>query len=248
MRNRNQMTKSRFLALPAVLLAAASAACSEGVARLSPVGPSAVVEAPAATSAATTTTWASRNGWSTLADGRVAVADGLLVEGADVVESVTGSCPGRTIFLRGVPVSLTSRTTFAAPLTCETLAGGRAVKVTGLLTHEASGFSVSATNVALVNAEESPAPTPVPPVPPGPGSRRERLNGEGVVGSVKGGCPDLTLVILGYRVQTTATTSYTGGACDDLREGAKVKLTVEDVDGTFVAETIEIQSVPGKRG
>ncbi len=245
MRNRNQMTKSRFLALPAVLLAVASAACSEGVARLSPVGPSAVVEATAAPSAATTTTWASRNGWSTLADGRVAVADGLLVEGADVVETVTGSCPGRTIFLRGVPVSVTTATTFAAPLTCETLAGGRAVKVTGLLTHEASGFSVSATNVALVNADESPAPAPVSP---GPGSRRERLNGEGVVGSVKGGCPDLTLVILGYRVQTKETTAYTGGACADLREGAKVKLTVEDVEGTFVAEKIEILSVPGKRG
>ena len=238
MRKRNQTTKSRYLALPALLMGVASAACSEGVARLSPVGPSAVVEVPAATSAATTAAWASRNGWSTFADGRVAVADGLFVEGADVVENVTGGCPGRTIFLRGVPVSLTSTTTFTAPLTCEALASGRAVKVTGLLTHQASGFSVTATNLAPVNAD---APGPVPP---GPGSRRERLNGEGVVGAVKGACPTLSLVILGYKVETTATTAYSGGGCDDLRAGATVKLTVEDNDGTFLAEKIEIVSVP----
>jgi hypothetical protein len=74
------------------------------------------------------------------------------------------------------------------------------------------------------------------------------LNGEGFVGAVNGACPNLTLVILGYRVQTTSTTAYSGGGCDDVREGAKVKLTVEDADGTFVAEVVEILSVPGKRG
>jgi hypothetical protein len=230
MRKRNQTTKSRYLALPALLLGVASAACSEGAARLSPVGPSAVVEPPAPTSSATTAAWASRNGWSTLADGRAAVADGVFVEGADVVEDVTGGCPARTIFLRGVPVTVTTSTTFSAPLTCDSLASGHVVKVTGLLMHKASGFSVSATHLAVVGGDRAPSP---------PAEQGERLSAEGVVGAVSGACPSLTFVFMGHRLQTTRATAYRGGSCESVREGVQVVLDVlKQRDGSVTVESI----------
>jgi hypothetical protein len=197
------------------------------------------MEAPAAaTSAATTAAWASRNGWSTLADGRVAVADGVFVEGADVVENVTGGCPARTIFLRGVPVTVTTSTTYSAPLTCDGLASGHVVKVTGLLMHKASGFSVSATHLAVVGGERTPAP---------PAEQGERLSAEGVVAAVSGACPSLTFVFMGHRIQATSATAYRGGSCESVREGAQIALDVlKQRDGSVVAESIAFLSA-GRR-
>jgi hypothetical protein len=179
--------------------------------------------------------WATANGWSATADGRVAVADGILVEGVDVVGSVTGSCPSRTLTVRGVPVAVTPSTVFSSSLTCSALASGMTIKVTGMLSYAASGYSVVAVQVASAGDEGSRAPSSSP--------GGERLSGEGVVMAVSGECPSLTMVVLGYQVLATGTTQYAGAGCASVREGTLVRLDVEKhSDGTIVAQRVEVVS------
>jgi hypothetical protein len=234
------MTKTRWSFLAAGLLSMTGVACSDGVSRFSPIGPSTVVSAPAplAVTPMSADDWASARGWATMADGRVAVADGVQVEGADVITDVSGACPDRSITIRGVAVSVNASTRFAAPLSCASLASGRAVKVTGMLTPSGAGFSVVATQLASAGSDAAPTPPP--------GRNVERVSGEGVIGAVMGSCPALTLVIGGYQVQTTSVTAYEGGRCESLREGVQVRLDVEkQSDGALVAETVQFVRVSG---
>ena len=234
------MTKTRWSYLAVGLLSMTGVACSDGVARLSPIGPSPLATTPAAVgvSPMAADDWASARGWSTMADGRVAVADGVQVEGTDVIGNVSGGCPNRTITIRGVTVTVNASTRFAEPLTCATLANGKHIKVTGVLMPSGNGFSVIASHLAAVgggNAAVQP-----------PGRSVERVSGDGVVGTVFGSCPTLTFVIGGYHVQTTAATAYDGGSCESLREGSQVHLEVEKHDdGALVAETVQFVRVPG---
>ena len=228
------MTKTRSSVVVAAVLALAAVGCSDGASRFSPMAPSPVAEAPAPAASAALAGWAAANGWSAMAaDGRVAVADGVLVEGTDVVGGVSGSCPSRSITVRGVPVAVTAATVFAAPLTCATLALGAPIKVTGVLTHGPSGYSVTATSLSAPESSSGRAPSP------SPNRGGERLGGEGVVGAVRGSCPSLSLVVTGYSVQTNGDTEFKT-PCEALREGAKVKLEVEKHDdGSLVAVWID---------
>lgn len=175
-------------------------------------------------------TWAANHGFSV-------AADGLLVQGIGVVTGVTGTCPSITIVVRGVPVSVTSSTTFTPPLTCETLTSGAKIKVTGVLTVTPPNFSVTATSLTLADPGSRPQPRP--------GGKKAR--GEGVVGAITGTCPELTLVITGTRVATTASTQYVNGSCETLRPGTKVRIDGELYPGgEATAERIEILRVPGR--
>jgi len=237
----NPMTKSRWSCLMIALVAVVAVGCSDGARRLSPVGPSPQSEAPSSTATATAASWASANGWSTMADGRVAVADGVSVEAIDVVGDVSGACPSRIISVRGVPVAVTASTSFVAPLSCASLTPGKAVKITGVLLHSGSVVNVIATQLALVGDEASKAPAST-------NRGGEKLSGEGVVGAVSGGCPSVSFVILGYRVQATETTVYENGDCNGVREGAQVHLDVDrQPDGAIFAERIVILRASGRR-
>lgn len=104
-----------------------------------------------------------------------------------------------------------------------------------------STFTTMTTAVVEGGNETPPAPLP----PPVPGSGK-KARGEGVVGAITGACPELTLVITGTRVSTTATTEYVNGTCETLRPGTKVTIDGELFPGgVATAEKIEIRSVPG---
>ena len=172
--------------------------------------------------------WAMSHGWA-------AAADGIVVEATEAVTAVSGTCPATTITVRGVPVALTSGTTFTAPMTCESIAEGTTVRITALLTYTSTGYTVTATNVATASDDGST----------GGGGKKAR--GEGVIGAITGSCPTLTLIITGTRVSTTATTEYVNGSCETLRPGTKVTIDGElNPGGTATAEKIEIQRVPGR--
>ena len=234
------MTKTRRSYLVMAFLAVAAVGCSDGVRSLSPVGPSPVAEAPAAQAASVAAGWAAANGWSTMADGRVAVADGVAVEAVEVVSDVSGECPSRTITVRGVPVAVTPVTMFAAPLSCATLTAGKTVKITGVLLRAAGGFTVSATHLAVVGGETAPAPAP--------NRGGEKLAGDGVIGQVSGACPSMSFLIAGYRVEATAGTVYENGDCNSLRDGAQVHLEVDkQPSGAIYVDKVVFLRTPGRR-
>jgi hypothetical protein len=249
------MTETRYSVLAIILAAAVTTACSEGVARHSITGPSsstdnALTVSPALTADRTTSSraasagevaaWAASHGWSP-------AADGIVVEATESITAISGTCPAASITVRGVPVTLTSTTTFTAPLTCETLAVGDTVKVTALLTYTDTGFTVTATNIAPAG-DDSGTGGGGEPGSPGPGGGGKKARGEGVIGAITGSCPTLTLVITGTRVSTTATTEFVNGTCESLRPGTKVTIDGElKPGGEAVAEKIEIRGVPGRK-
>lgn len=71
----------------------------------------------------------------------------------------------------------------------------------------------------------------------------------GTVSNVSGGCPALTFVVssgtadaAGTAVTTGAGTQFTGGACKDVQNGARVHVTgVVGADGRVAASTVQIQ-------
>lgn len=250
------MTKTRSSILSAALMAVIATGCSESVTRQSITGPSpsdvsALTATPALTADRSTASrpasgdqvvaWAAAHGWS-------AAADGIVVEATESITAISGTCPAASITVRGVPVALTSTTTFTAPLTCETLAVGDTVKVTALLTFTDAAFTVTATSIAPAG-DDSGTGGGEPGTPtPGPGGGGKKARGEGVIGSITGSCPTLTLVITGTKVSTTATTEYVNGSCETLRPGTKVTIDGElKPGGTAVAEKIEIRRVPGRK-
>ena len=241
------MTKSRYGFLAVAMFALTALACSEGTARHTLTSPSPGVDTAATTMALTAdrtrfarpatsdevAAWASAHRWST-------AADGLVMDATDSISAVDGTCPTKSITLLGVPVGLTSTTTFTAPLTCESLAPGDTVTVNVLLTYTDTGFTVTATSVAPATEDTDEEPT-------APGGGGKKARGEGVIGSITGSCPTLTMVITGTRVSTTATTEYVNGSCETLRPGTKVTIDgALNPGGTATAEKIEIHRVPGK--
>lgn len=228
------MTKTRFSLVAGLLCAVLASSCSEGVSRLSPSGPSNIT-AVSATKAGgdtivrpsnagdeATAEWATQHGWST-------AADGLVVEGTDVITAVTGVCPSPTITVRGVPVAITATTTFTAPAACAALTVGTSVKVTGLLTFTATGFSVTATNIAI------PSGSPV-----APGS----VKVEGTVASVAGLCPALTITLEGAGgvvVTSLATVFDPSTLCSSIAPGAKIEAVgSRNATGQLVATKVEL--------
>jgi hypothetical protein len=173
-------------------------------------------------------------------------ADGLLVEGSDVITAVSGTCPDRTVTVRGVPVLLNSGTMFGAGTTCAGLAVGQSVHIRGLLTVEngtyvllANSLSVN-TPVAQRGPSDSSGDDESGGDEQGPGGGRH-ASGEGTVASVRGACPTVSMLIRGYSVTTSAETIYVGGTCGDLRPGAKVEVSGDAQGTVVVAESIEFK-------
>jgi hypothetical protein len=255
LRKGNDMTKNRVSFATALLLAALASGCSEGVARQTITGPSPAVDAAVAANPAPiadrtgatraaerdeVATWASSHGWGT-------AADGIVVEATESITAVSDACPTKTITIRGVPVALTSTTTYTSPMTCAALAVGTSVKVTALLTFTATGFTVTATNVAPGATSGGSTGGGTEPTEGSGNGGGKKARGEGVVGAITGSCPTLTLVITGTKVSTTATTEYVNGSCATLRPGTKVTIDGElKPGGEAVAEKITIQRTPGR--
>jgi hypothetical protein len=243
------MRKIRISSLAAIVaLALCAGACADGALR-SPAGPSPLTAGPDATASAPSVDrsragvvdgdaaadWAVNTGWMT-------AADGLMVEGSDVISAVSGTCPDRVITVRGVPVSINSGTTFGPGVACGTLTAGMTVHIAGLLTVNNGAYSVIATAITV---DEQPGTG----TGGGPGGRRGHVGGEGTVASLTGTCPSLSMVVRGTRVRTSASTEFVDGACGNLRNGTKVEVEGDTTDGGGLDATrVRIVDQPGGGG
>ena len=65
---------------------------------------------------------------------------------------------------------------------------------------------------------------------------------EGVVSNASGNCPSRTFMVADTTVVTGSGTAFTGGRCQDARNGARVHVTgVQQLNGTVTATTVQIQ-------
>lgn len=205
------MRKIRYSCVASLILGAlASFACSEGPSSVSPVAPSLSNIAPQSPSSQPSSTLAAAAArWKSLGGSVVAAADGLVVDGTDVITAVTGSCPNLVITIRGTPVTVNSSTVFGSGTTCAGLAINTNVHVTGLLSFGTGGTAtVVATNVSVVVATTETV--------------------TGTIASISGSCPSVTVTLtgLGGIIVTSPTTTFAPtGSCSTLAAGRSIEAT-----------------------
>lgn len=152
--------------------------------------------------------------------GGPSVPHGPKVAGEGTVASLSGECPTLTLVVRGVRVETTDETTYEIG-GCGNLRPGSKVRVEG--DFETDG-AVTATSILIV---DQPGGQPVA--------------GEGTVGSMTGTCETgLTMVVHGYPVMTTSSTTFTDGECADLRPGARVAVTGEIFGNSVLASDVKL--------
>jgi hypothetical protein len=139
---------------------------------------------------------------------------GKKARGEGVIGAITGSCPTLTLIITGTRVSTTATTEYVNG-TCETLRPGTKVTIDGALK---PGGTATAEKIEIHRVPGRP------------------VSGDGVVGQASGSCPSLTLMVRGIKVTTSAATTFSGGACDDIRAGTEIDVTGE-YDGSEVAAT-----------
>lgn len=206
------MVKSVAHVLAGILVVAA-AACSDAP-RRSPTGPTALPETPLA-AAPGSGSWTATASAPAKPAGR---GKANKVGGEGTVASLSGVCPDIAMIVRGVRVTTDSSTVFEDG-ECGNLRPGTKVLVEG----EMGADGVVATLVRLL---DQPGGQPVA--------------GEGTVGSRKGSCPTLTLVVHGYPVMTSLATTFTGGACEDVVAGTRIRVVGTIVANSVMASEIEI--------
>jgi hypothetical protein len=217
---------------------AIAAACAQGPASLSPSGPSALL--PDASAGAASSGWTTSSTPSAATPGiTTSAARGRKsVSGVGTVANLRGSCDptgdqGHISFnVQGVKVVADENTEFfidaeEAPIEggCGNLRNGTKVRVIASTTQNADS-SYTAEAVTIIDQPGGPPPTPVA--------------GEGVVAALKGECPALTMVVHGYPVMTTSSTTFEGGECEAIVPGTRVR--VEGVLGgnSVVADAVTI--------
>jgi hypothetical protein len=159
------------------------------------------------------------------------------VSGVGTVANLRGSCnptgnQERISFnVQGVKVVTDENTEFFVdaeenPIAggCGNLRNGTKVRVVAAETPNAD-FSYTAERVTIVDQPGGPPPTPVA--------------GEGVVAALRGECPSLTMVVHGYPVMTTSSTSFAGGTCEALTPGTRIRVTGVLGGNSVVADSVE---------
>jgi len=121
--------------------------------------------------------------------------------------------------VRGVRVSTTEETTYEIG-ECGNLRPGSKVRVEG----DFEDGSLTATSIAII---DQPGGHPV--------------TGEGTVGSLRGTCPALTMVVRGYPVMTTSNTTFTPtDSCTDIRPGSRIAVTGDIFGNSVLATEVEL--------
>jgi hypothetical protein len=130
------------------------------------------------------------------------------------VSNFGGTWPTLTFTVQGTSVRTSSSTTCDGTKGCSLMANGDSVTVVG--TKQSDG-SVVATKVT--NATTAPI--------------------SGTVASLTGTCPAVTLSLSSTVVKTTSATTFTNGACTDLKNGSSVyAVGVKQTDGSVAASLI----------
>jgi hypothetical protein len=145
------------------------------------------------------------------------------VAGEGTVASLKGTCPTLEMVVHGVRVTTDSSTTFENG-ECGNLRAGTKVVVEG----DSASDRVLATKIRIV---DQPGGKPV--------------EGEGNVGGVKGTCPTLTMVVSGYPVMTTSTTTFKDGTCESIRPGSRISVKGTFDGGSVLATEVTVRSPAG---
>jgi Domain of unknown function (DUF5666) len=216
------MRKTQISVFVALLSGAlVSGACSNGMTRLSPSAPSAAVTSVAGGGgfSAYSVADSPAGQFAPMGGGR-----GAHFKGEGTVANITGDCPDLRMIVRGVVVTTDTDTAYVVG-GCGNLRPG--TKIAADVEQQEDGTFL-ATEITILDQ---------------PGGTHVR--GSGTIGSMRGTCPYLTLVIHGYAVMTDGDTTFDGVECEDLKQGDKVEVTGELEEGASVVIAESIKLVEG---
>jgi len=154
---------------------------------------------------------------------RVKIAPALppLTHVEGTISGLGGTCPALTFTLSGTTVLTTDKTRFEGGTCADVKEGGRA----GAVGPKDAGGAITAEHVKIV-----------PPPPP---------HAAGAVAALGGTCPALTFTLSGTIVHTTDKTVFEGGACADVKEGARAgAVGPKAADGSITADRVKIAPPP----
>jgi hypothetical protein len=206
------MSQTRIAYLAALFSAASMvAACSGRASTMLPTGPTPVTGAAAASTAS-----------SDFGSGQFAptAGRGQHFNGEGTVARLQGECPDLRMIVRGVVVTTDENTEFHDGA-CGNLRQGTKISVEVEQQDDGTFLALELTIV------DQPGGT--------------HVRGSGTVASLRGTCPNLTMVIHGFSVMTNADTTFEGVDCDDLHPGVKVEVSGDMVGSSVVmADTITL--------
>jgi len=128
--------------------------------------------------------------------------------------SGAGSCPAATLTVQGKTVKGSSSTTFDGTKGCTAMANGDSVTVVGATQADGSLLAAKITNTTSA------------PI-------------FGTIAGLTGTCPAVSMTLSGTPVKTTSATTFTNGACTDLKNGSGVyAVGTKQSDGTLLASQI----------
>ena len=164
-----------------------------------------------------------RTSATTIAASRIDLRDnGRKKLGGEVtLNNITGTCPNLTLNVHGVRVTTNSSTVFENG-ECGNLRSGTKV----VIEVETEGTGAVATLIRITDQ-------------PGRGGETE---GEGTVGSLKGTCPTLTMVVNGISVMTTSQTTFEDGTCSSIQPGTRIRAKGTFQGGSLLASEVRIRS------
>jgi hypothetical protein len=161
---------------------------------------------------------------SVVINGGVAQLNVQTSEAEGTISGLTGACPTLTFMIGSTKVSTDATTTFDGG-TCQQLANGGNADVKGAKQPDGS---IKATRVSV---EETPQPEPT--------------EVEGTISGLTGACPAVTFMIGTTKVTTDSTTTFAGGACQQLANGGKADVRgAKQPDGSIKAARVSVEEVP----
>jgi Domain of unknown function (DUF5666) len=206
--------------------------CSQGASQLSPAGPSAALPASGGHPGAWTTSGAPGGWTASIATLGAAQSGKKKASGVGTVASLTGDCEDSlSMVVQGVRIVTDDETLFYIDPTeqieggCGNLRAGTKVKVEVEADANPDG-SYTADSITIIDQPGGPPPVSV--------------EGDGTVAALKGTCPTLTMVVRGYPVMTTSSTTFSGGDCEDLAAGTRVHVEGVLAANSVVADSVEI--------
>ncbi len=146
---------------------------------------------------------------------------------------VAGTCPLLSLKLEGRMITTTAATRYEGGA-CVDVKTGASISVTGVVQADRS---IVAQSIGIATASPVAPPRPKDST----ATTTPIASVKGTASEVTGTCPVVSLKLDGKTIKTTATTRYEGGACIDVKNGARLSVTgTVQTDGSIEANVISV--------
>ncbi len=156
------------------------------------------------------------------------------------VSSLAGACPAITFKLEGKVIKTAAATRFDGGA-CADVKNGSRVNVAGPTQTDASVSAEKVTILPATTTTTPPTTTPPTTTPTTPPATGTAVTITGTASAVEGTCPAVSLKLEGKVIKTSSATVYDGGACGDVKNGARFTISgTTQADASVLATKVAV--------